>query len=75
VAVIAGVLGRAGQAGQKRRLSEARETGRATWQNPKEIHKFMQLEAQQKAAEQMRELTQHRQEEQNRKLREKEEER
>lgn len=51
MAVIAGVLGRAGQRGQRRRLKAAEE-GEITWQTPTEIGKFMQLDMEQRKAEQ-----------------------
>ena len=50
MAVIAGVLGRAGQRGQKRRLDSASK-GFTTWLNPPEIHKFLQKEKGRGAAE------------------------
>ncbi|KAK1767474.1 37S ribosomal protein, mitochondrial [Phialemonium atrogriseum] len=43
VAVIGGVLGRAGQRGQRRRLKDA-ENGIVTWENPTDISKFIALE-------------------------------
>ncbi|KAH9993276.1 37S ribosomal protein MRP4 [Xylariaceae sp. FL0662B] len=43
VAVIASVLGRAGEAGQKRRLEDARK-GKVTWHTPLDVQKFMQLQ-------------------------------
>jgi len=39
-ALIAGVLGRAGQRGQARRLADA-EKGHVAWHNPREIQSFM----------------------------------
>lgn len=48
--VIAGVLGRAGERGQKRRLKDA-ELGEVTWRNPTEIAKFMEIQAMIQAAE------------------------
>lgn len=50
MAVIAGVLGRAGQRGQRRRLKAA-ETGEVTWQNPTDVGKFITLDAKLKRAE------------------------
>lgn len=41
VALIAGVLGRAGEAGQKRRLEEA-EDGQAQWETPEDTKRFRQ---------------------------------
>lgn len=40
VSVIAGVLGRAGEIGQKRRLADAAK-GIVTWYRPHEVSKFM----------------------------------
>lgn len=50
MALIAGVLGRAGQRGQRRRLKEA-ENGVVTWENPSEVQNFIKLDAQAKANE------------------------
>ncbi|KAI3393722.1 hypothetical protein diail_3767 [Diaporthe ilicicola] len=41
VSVIAGVLGRAGERGQERRMAEAKK-GICTWRNPSEIERFME---------------------------------
>lgn len=48
--VIAGVLGRAGQRGQERRLKDA-ELGEVTWRNPVEIQKFLEIQEMIKQAE------------------------
>lgn len=45
MAVVAGVLGRAGQRGQKRRLAEA-SAGKVSWSTPPELKRHMQKEAQ-----------------------------
>lgn len=50
VTLIAGVLGKAGERGQKRRLAAA-EQGEVTWQNPRDVQKFMETEAATKVAE------------------------
>jgi hypothetical protein len=42
--VIASVLGRAGERGQKRRLKDAK-LGEVTWHNPTEIQKFLEIQA------------------------------
>jgi hypothetical protein len=41
--LIAGVLGRAGERGQKRRLKDA-EKGEVTWRNPTEVQKFLEIQ-------------------------------
>lgn len=43
MAVVGGVLGRAGEAGNKRRLEAARK-GLVTWRNPEEVMRHMQKE-------------------------------
>ncbi|KAL1859059.1 hypothetical protein Daus18300_009698 [Diaporthe australafricana] len=43
VSVIAGVLGRAGERGQARRMADAKK-GICTWMNPAEIEKFINVE-------------------------------
>ncbi|KAB5575381.1 ribosomal protein S2 [Coniochaeta sp. 2T2.1] len=48
--VIAGVLGKAGQRGQARRLKDA-ALGEVTWRNPVEISKFLEIQAMIKHAE------------------------
>lgn len=48
--LIAGVLGRAGERGQKRRLADAEE-GIVTWQTPQDVAKYIAREAQAKAEE------------------------
>lgn len=48
VSVIAGVLGRAGERGQARRMAEAKK-GICTWRNPAEVQKFMEDEIDAKA--------------------------
>jgi hypothetical protein len=48
--VIAGVLGRAGERGQQRRLKDA-ELGEVTWRNPREIQKFLEIQSMLKEAE------------------------
>jgi hypothetical protein len=48
--LIAGVLGRAGEAGQKKRL-EAAKTGKVTWQPPPGLGKPMTEEDRRKEAE------------------------
>lgn len=50
MAVIGGVLGRAGQRGQRRRLKDA-ENGIVSWQNPTDISKFIALDQAAKKAE------------------------
>lgn len=44
MAVVGGVLGRAGQAGQARRLAEAAK-GKSTWENPPDITRHMEQAA------------------------------
>ncbi|CAM1503823.1 Fc.00g014140.m01.CDS01 [Cosmosporella sp. VM-42] len=43
MSVVAGVLGRAGEAGQKRRLADAKK-GNATWDNPQDLNRHIQKE-------------------------------
>jgi hypothetical protein len=50
MAIVANVLGRAGQRGQARRFRAASK-GSVTWENPVEVAKFMKLDAMAKAAE------------------------
>lgn len=50
VSVIAGVLGRAGEKGQKRRLADAK-TGICTWSNPPDIDKWLREKEARETAE------------------------
>ncbi|KAL2163267.1 hypothetical protein VTH06DRAFT_5323 [Thermothelomyces fergusii] len=50
ITLIAGVLGRAGERGQRRRLADAEE-GITTWRTPRDILHFMDKEAENKARE------------------------
>lgn len=48
VTLIAGILGRAGQRGQQRRLADANE-GIVTWSTPNDVAKFIERDAAEKA--------------------------
>lgn len=50
VTLLAGVLGKAGERGQKRRLADA-NNGIVTWNNPSEIERWMDSNAAEKARE------------------------
>ncbi len=50
VSLIAGVLGRAGERGQQRRLADAK-AGVVPWQNPQDVERFIFLDAKRKAEE------------------------
>lgn len=57
VALIAGVLGRAGERGQQRRLAEA-EQGVVTWENPRDVNDFIVRDAEAKALEEAKAMSQ-----------------
>lgn len=48
VTLIAGILGRAGQRGQQRRLADAND-GIVTWNTPNDVAKFIERDAAEKA--------------------------
>jgi len=50
VTLLAGVLGRAGERGQQRRLADAEE-GVTTWRTPRDIAHFIDKDAESKASE------------------------
>ncbi len=50
IALIAGVLGRAGERGQQRRLADA-QSGVVPWQNPLDVEHFISREAKRMAQE------------------------
>jgi hypothetical protein len=50
VTLLAGVLGRAGERGQQRRLADAND-GVCTWQTPLDVGQFIEKDAAQKEAE------------------------